>query len=597
MQLTAPRPRQRAPKLPDGVDLERYCTAIMRDRKDLEPFRENRRQVALQLAGARYSDNAAPVEVPVNLLAMHQEIITGSLVPANLRVMLSTFEEGQTAVVDAMQAWLNDEVVALDVADTYKRAITDAWSGPIGIVEVGLADPVDAALSGWDEEAGQPFMDCIDPDDWFGDMSARMFHRMAYAGHKYRLPVRLANAVYLKGKADKLEASDPTDYNYGGDEKIDTIGRTSGHREEHEDHCDLWQVYLARYKLILTLRDAGGIPDSTKDPVEIKRWIGPYCGPYHYLSLGTLLPGNLIPVAPAMKLIDLHRAYNNAYRKLLWQTRNYKKLLPYSGGNADDVKRMKDEPNGGTFQCDRPELLKEVEVNVPSQALLTSADHIKSMFDFVGGNLELLGGRAKQSGTLGQDKLLNENAGAGVANMQDQTFSFVQETMGETGLLWYCWYHPNKVMKSKISPPSTPGLSFTRAVHPHQRRGPMPQSKLDPYSLARQTPQQRLAFIEQVLTVTAPMAALMQSQGVVPNMDELLKIFAKYGDEPDLSKIFQVSQPPPPTQGGDGGGPPGMPASTKRTYERISSGGGPAQQQADMTRNISKMNGPVNPNQ
>ena len=69
-------------------------------------------------------------------------------------------------------------------------------------VEVALADPIDAALSGWDEEAGQPIRDPIDPDDWFGDMSARRFDRMAYAGHKYRAPVRLANELYMKGKAD-----------------------------------------------------------------------------------------------------------------------------------------------------------------------------------------------------------------------------------------------------------------------------------------------------------------------------------------------------------------------------------------------------------
>lgn len=594
MQVLERPTRKSKDKLPSGFNLSRLCESIVRDRKDLEPFRQNRRDVAVQLAGAHYSDNAAPVEVPVNLLAMHQEIITGSLCPNNLRAMLSTFEDSQTAAVEGMQAWLNEEVVRLNVVDTYKRAITDAWCW-LGIVEVALADPIDAALSGWDDEAGQPMMDCIDPDDWFGDMSVRRLDRMAYAGHTFRVPVKLANEMYMKGQTEKLEASDERDYNYGGDERIDTIVRTQGHREEHEDHCDLWQIYLAQHKLIVTVRDDGGIPDGTREPVRVQRWIGPYCGPYHYLSLGTLLPGNLMPVAPAMKLIDLHRAYNNAYRKLLWQTRNYKKVLPYAGGNADDVKRLRDEPNGGTFQCDRPELLKEVEVNVPSNALLVSSDHIKSMFDFVGGNLALLGGRGAQSRTATQDKMLNENASSGVASMQDQSFAFVQHTM--EAMNWYSWYHPTKVMKSKIAPPSLPNLSFTRAVHPHQRRGDMPAIKVDPYSLPRQTPQGRLAFIEQVLQVTAPMASLMQSQGVMPNMDELLKIFAKYGDEPDLSKIYQVSQPPPPQQGGDGGGPPGMPANTTRTYNRTSTAGGPQEQAADLTKNIAKMNGPVNPNQ
>lgn len=585
---TLAQPRARKPKLPASVDLSRLCDAIVRDRKDLEDFRANRREAIVQLAGKHFAEGGAPVEVPVNLLGVYQDIITRSLVPSNLRVMLSTFETAQEPAVDAMQSWLNEEIVRTGEVESYRRSITDALYC-VGIVEVGLADPVDAAMSGWDEEAGQPFMDAIDLDDWFGDMSARRFDRMAYSGHKYRLPTYLANQMYAKGR-DKFESSDPTDFHHGGDEKVDTIGRSQGHREEAEDHCDLWQVYLARHRLVLTLRDGGGMPDYAKEPVRIEPWIGPYCGPYHYLGLGTV-PGNLMPKAPVMDLIDLHRHYNRAYRKLSWQVDNYKKLLPYQGGNAEDLKRARSEPNGAMFQCDHPEMLKEIEFNVPSNALLITSDHMRQMFSFIGGNLELLGGRAKQSGTVGQDKMLNENAGAGVANMEDAVYAFIQKT--QESLMWWRWHHPTKEMKSKIAPPSLPNMSFTRTVRPQDRRGPMPAIKVDPYSLPRQTPQGRIAYINSVLQTVAPMFALLQQQGVVPNMDELIKIFAKYGDEPDLGKIFQVGVPQQP-KGGDGGG---MPTNTTRTYERTGTAGGPQEQAADLTKNISKMNGPANPNQ
>ena len=45
------------------------------------------------------------------------------------------------------------------------------------------------------------------------------------------------------------------------------------------------------------------------------------------------------------------------------------------------------------------------------------SDHIRSAFDFIGGNLALIGGRSPQARTAAQDKMLNENASAGVASM------------------------------------------------------------------------------------------------------------------------------------------------------------------------------------
>lgn len=580
----------RGVKLP--VDIKRICDAIARDRRELEPFRKNRLEMIRQYAGARYGDEAAAAEVPVNLLGLYVEVITQSLIDNAPRVMLSTFDLERRPQVAAMEMWANDELVRMNVVETYKRAIYDALFC-VGIVKVALASPADAEAEGWDVQAGQPFMDTVDLDDFACDMTAREFARCSYHACRYRIPVDLANELYAKGRAERFEETPRDDVNFGGDERIHTLTMTSGSREDLEDGCDLWEVFLTRHKLVVTLRDNAGIPDSSRPPVRVQRWIGPASGPYHFLSLG-MVPGNIMPKAPIMDLFDLHRHYNKNYRKLLRRSADAKTVTCFDADASDDMKRIKDAADGDCVQARNPQAITKVESGGPTNDLLVMTDHIKAMFSFRGGNLELLGGRAAQSRTASQDKMLNENAGAGISHLADAFRAYVSETVN--AMIWYWHYHPTKVMQAYYSPKGAPDMQFVRTLTPQDRAGRPPAVKVDPYSMARQTPGSRLEFIKGVIGTLAPLLGLAAQQGYVPDMGEILKKFAKYGDDPDIITIFGTGQPIQPGSGGDGGSS-GMPANTTRTYERISSGGGSAQaEKQDLAIDVAQMEGPANPN-
>jgi hypothetical protein len=226
------------------------------------------------------------------------------------------------------------------------------------------------------------------------------------------------------------------------------------------------------------------------------------------------------------------------------------------------------------------------------------------MFELVGGNLSVIGGRSTEARTLGQEKILNENAAGGVAALSTAYLGFVQGTV--EALLWYFHHHPTKVMESHYAPPSLPGLGVTRRVYPAggaappgamRRAGPPPHVKIDPYSLARQTPQSRLQFITQTVTTLAPLMQLLAQQGKLPNMDVLLSLMAKYGNEPDLVNIFGLTVPPQGGPGGDtGGGGAVQPAATERTYNRVSSGGGQNDKAQQLAVSVAQMGGAADPN-
>lgn len=590
--MVATYSRTKPGKLPPEVNLQRVCDAIARDRRELEPFRKNRLEMVRQYGGFRYGNDAAAAEIPVNLLGLYVEVITQSLIDQTPRLMYSTFDANQTAVVDAMQEWANEELVRMHIVETYKRIVYDALFC-VDIAKIGLATPVDAESSAWDVKAGEPFIEAIDLDDFTCDMTARRFDRCSYQACRYRLPVSLANELYAKGRQDEFHESDNSDVNYGGDERIHTLSGTRGYREEIEPHCDLWEVFLPRHKLVVTLRDSGGIPDSSHKPVRVQPWIGPVSGPYHFLAFG-IMPGNLMPKAPVMDLFDLHRHYNRTYRKLMERTGRAKSVTVYDSADTDDAKKIRDALDGEMVPVRNPDRITTIETGGPTNDLIVMSDHIRSMFNFRGGNLELLGGRAAQSRTATQDKILAENAGAGIGSLQAGTRAFVQECA--ESLNWFWWHHPTKEMVSRWAPQSLPRMGITRVVSPADRFGPMPTIKVDPYSLAPQTPQTRLGFIMEVLKALSPMMGMLAQQGKMPDMDEILRILAKYGNEPDLPNIFGLTVRQDPGNAGSGGSErPGMPAETTRTYERTSSGGQQAEE-AQLNTDVSRMEGPANPN-
>ena len=99
----------------------------------------------------------------------------------------------------------------------------------------------------------------------------------------------------------------------------------------------------------------------------------------------------------------------------------------------------------------------------------------------------------------------------------------------------------------------------------------MPEIEVDPYSMAAQTPQSRMAAINQVVQqVITPMMPLLQQQGIQFNVHEYMTKIASYLDMPDLPDLLNIGEPPQEQESSGHDTRPTMPTQTQRTYERIS---------------------------
>lgn len=546
------------------IDMSRLQTAIQRSRYVLRRYRSERREAVRKYAGNHWgADEEAVREKRVfNFLSQYVSIVGKKLVAKEPRVMFSTFNVKARPVVEKMQRWANDAMVQMNLADTLQRVVVDALFA-IGIAKVALATPAESASRGWNLRTGSAFVERVDLDDFVYDIHARDLQSVGFAGHRYRVPLEVVrdSTLYGPGRKD-LMPSDDGAYNQDGDQRVGVLGRgqvASSDRMEWEDHVDLWEIYVPRKKLVLTFgSDSQGNILRNADPLRVQEWIGPDHGPYHFLCFG-IVPGNAMPKAPIMDLLDLDELLNNSWRKLGRQAQRHKEVVMVRGQANEDGTRVVSADDGAVIKVDDPEGIVKVEFGGPNPQLFAFAMQTKDAANNLAGNLETMGGLSAQAKTARQEALLNENSSATIADLQGSTTKWVASVC--KALAWY-WHHdPQHVMQTVYSPPGVPDVQRVLTVTPEDRTRISWEDidiQVDPYSLAHSTPQSRGAALDQVMMqVVMPLLPVLQQQGVTVDLAEYLRLRSKYLDMPDLPVIVTVTQPMVGQEGGDHGGMPG----------------------------------------
>src|SRR6185436_3166657 len=463
-----------------------------------------------------------------------------------------TFQRENKPAVGTMKQWVNQKIEDIDLAQTLRRARVDGLFS-LGIIKVALSTPADSGRYTWKMNAGEPFAEVVDLDDFFYQTRMRDFNQSGYMGHFYSCPldiIRDDSRNYSKARKD-LVPSEHKQTNWDGDDRIDVLGGMpySIDNSDFEDMVDLCEVYVARHKLVYTFtRDqveaasGRGDGDGKLEPLRVQNWIGPDKGPYHILG-DMVVPGNAMPKAKVMDLIELHDAANHAMRKLMNQAERLKSILA-TQGQDEDVDRARKENDGGVCRTSGPNLPKETTYGGPKQELMVASQLFQEQFSKHAGNLETMGGLSPQAGTLGQERLLAENSNRAIADLQGNTITFVQE-VGKA-LCWYWWNDPFKVMRVKL--PVSQGIEIERRLTPQKRSQTKWEDlniKINPFSMQAQTPSSKLQFIIETVTKLAlPMMPILQKDNISMDASRLFELIGELGDSPELLEIFTVRESP-----------------------------------------------------
>lgn len=519
----------------DRTSMKRLREAITASRSKLKPFREERYDALRQYVGKHYGDEGARDRVPVNLLEQMVSIYSRHLAANNPRVLVtSRFEMLGPTAAEFAQA-VNVLMQEIELAKSLRQVIVDALFC-IGVLKVGISPEMEVEVGGYLHDVGQPFADPISFDDFVFDMCSTRLEQCDFIGNRYRLPLDYVKSSALYAGTERLAPTPKlTTDQVTGEPRVQalSLGESGYDGDEYRDYIELWDIWLPEQNLVVTLPD-----DDPPDAIRVVEWDGPEQGPYHLLSFADV-PGNIIPLAPAMVAMDLHDFVNRIYRKVFRQAERQKEIPTYQGNAEQDAQRVVDAVDGKMVRLDHADGFKIHRFGGADQVGMAAGIHAKDVFNDLMGNLSLLGGLGPQSGTLGQDELLNANASKKIADMQDRFVTFTKGVV--QALAWYEWTDPLRQRQLTKTVPGT-DISLSVVWSPETREGDFIQYDLDiePYSMQHSSPGTRLSMLLNVYqTVVIPSLPMLQQQGGTLDMQVLLDLISEYTNIPELRDIVR----------------------------------------------------------
>lgn len=556
---------------PTTIGIRNLQRSVEWSRWRMERYRTEHLNAISQYVGSHYSEGGAPDRVPINFLELAINIYRRQIAPTSPSVQISTHINQLKPTAKNLELATRKVLKEIGYDLNQNRWILDSLFAPMGIMKVGLTPPALANVQSYKHDAGQPFADPIDLDDWVHDMTAKRLDQVQYSGHRYRLPFEFVmdSGLYDVGNEQLFSFSrDNRSYNEMGDPRVETIGQGFQHGwEELDATVELWDIWIPSRQEVMTFSaDSRGVIVQG-GPIRTVFWRGIESGPYHYLAYNDV-PNNSMPLPPVALMQDLHMLANLLFNKLGRQGARQKTVLGVRGGADRDGNRVINAQDGQAFTLDDPNSAREYNFGGIAQENLAFLLQVRDFFYDLQGNLDALGGLSPQSSTLGQDQILNRNASQRLRDMQDRATSASKGVM--EAIVNYIWNDPI----TQIDFPKPAGESgivvpgrFSRSIS----EGDLTQYAIDvqPFGQQHKSPADKLQSIMTVLErIILPMAPLMQQQGLSVDVRSLISKIADLGDLPEIQDII-IQAPQQPEEGGPSGDRPLQSPNTSRTNVRV----------------------------
>ena len=521
--------------------LSRLRDAMRYSRRKLEPFRRRHKEAIEQYVGIDYSEGGSDKPVYLNLMEIAANIYERQLAARPPKVLVFTHSRELKPFGHKLELAMNSMLRTFEVHNALRRCVRSSLFS-MGICKIGTHVVGSYEEEGFDFKKTRPFVSNVSLDDWVHDMTAHVHEETDYCGHRYRMSLDQARSekTFNKSVRENLTAMDEYNINESGDERISTLTQgVSQHEGQLEDKIELWEIWLPKEKLIVTLG-----PNEGDKPLKVVEWNGPPnpLGPYHLLYFNEV-DGNSMPLAPAMLWRGLHDVSNGLMRKLVREAQRYKVVGLTRGVDSEDAERIRSASDGEIVGVDNPEAIQEKMFGGLDQRNFAFMLQIKQLFSWQAGNLDLMGGLGAQSETATQDQLLHASASQRMSGMQDEVRIFTKKVIRDWG--FHLWSdpvesYPIQLNSQPIGPVDTFLTPEERASHDYL----LHDVDIEPHSMQFVSPQERMAKLNQIISgVVVPSLPMMSQQGLGIDYKELLNTYSRYADLPELKDIATWGQP------------------------------------------------------
>jgi hypothetical protein len=495
--------------------------------KEMETFRQQNKERQALYAGHGYGTNDEEVDAPLNVYNLALRIYQRRLISGDPRA--NVLSRSLQARPEAYELSLACEQLfrEINLKDTLKELVHQALES-IGIVKVAVThSDMDESL-GFLHDANQPFCDPILLEDFAYDTNAKRWENIDWCGDRYRILLEdlQGNPRWnqeVVATLDKTTTRQDEDLRQSpGDESVQRMGvQDSVGRDELRQYATVWDIWLPREKLLVTLPDGQGMP------LYVEQWDGPANGPYHLLRFDPI-PGNIMPVSPGGHLESLAKLLNRSIRKLGNQLDRQKvnTTITPTAANAGDEKTIQDANDGDILQVQDPKNIGEIRSGGVDQQSYAFTQGLISLFSWLGGNLDSLGGLSSNAGTASQQEMELVGANSLIEELTDKFNGFLSRVMGDLG--WYIYKDPKSV-RQLIKRPNGTNWEIPARWGPERRSRPFFffEFEVDAFSTQNRSPQQRLALVMDILPRMMQMAQAKMG-------------FAQIGDELDTEALWRL---------------------------------------------------------
>jgi hypothetical protein len=527
--------------------IKRLRDSIENSVTDLRSHREGYRRRLELYAGHGYGTNDENVDTPLNCYSLALRIYQRRLISGEPRVLVRSRSPDLQAEAYELALACEQLFREIRLKDTMREVVLQGLLS-VGIVKVAVSPQQMDESIGFLHDSEQPFCDAVLLENFAYDTNAKRWEEIDWCGDRYRVPLEdvrnnpLFNqeSVALLGKSETRKDEDLQQGNEEG--SVQRLGAESNpFPNEIRGYATLWDIWLPRERMIVTL------PDGNGPPLRIQRWDGPENGPYHLLCFDPI-PGNIMPVAPGSHLESLAKLLNRAIRKLGNQLDRQKTnpTITPAAQNAGDGNTIQDAVDGQVLTVMDPKNVGEIRTGGIDQQSYAATLGLRDIFSWLAGNIDTIGGLSTSSDTVGQERLLAEGGNSLISDLDAKVTSFLAGVM--TDLAWYLYSDPigtRKLVKR------LEGTSFQTTVDwgPERRTREffLFEFEIDPFSVHARTPSERLQLVVQMMPVSLQMAQLqaaLAQSGMELDMEGMWRLFTRYSGLTEFSELLRASGQP-----------------------------------------------------
>lgn len=553
--------------------------------------REERQATLQQLVGTHFSQFGADEKVALNIVEMWRGIYKRKLVPRNPAVMVTTARgyrrDELEAEAFAEEIAMTREIRRIKLKQILREVVDEALMA-FGQARVGVEDGgevVDALYGVSLGTQSRSFIVPVTLEHWVHDLSAERWPQVTFGGQRSRISLDDAKdePSWNQEVRESLSARDGLEATFAEEHRgSELTTRYAATTDEFEPHIEYWDFFVPTQKdwdgpgWIVTIPSDGSA--RLLNAVEVKR------NPFHRLIFNDV-PSNTLPLPPiAASVLDLSDLVNNLFNKAADQALRQKSLGIAPGAKPDELERICDSDDGEMMVAGARDI-REMRFGGADPATLTTIIQAKAFLNEMGGNLTALGGLGPQSETVGQDQMFLQQANERVEDWQETTFEFTKELI--EAIADFRFDDPLHTLGESKELPGGLGLEIeSDSLDAFNRQGGREDFvfEINPYSQEHDTPKSKLAAILQLTDRMLQAIAIAGPGSAMFDVQEYQQILARFGNVPELARLFKF-QPTGVPMAEPGGGRNGGTKSpvTSRTYTRKGSSGTQSARDHEMT--------------